>query len=110
MGRGCRSVSSTVTEESEVNIGLWSEGRLGTLRGIRAGKNHYGATILSEKAPPTAVAMKGDFYPSLMRAMVQFFRTGQAPVSIDETLEMVAFIDAAMKSARQSCDDIKLDL
>lgn len=110
MGRGCKSVSSTVTEESEVNIGVWPEGRLGTLRGIRAGKNNYGATIISEKAPPTAVPMKGDFYVRLVEAMVTFFKTKEPPVNVDETLEMCAFIDAAMKSAEQDCDDIKLDV
>ncbi|HOA72742.1 MAG TPA: Gfo/Idh/MocA family oxidoreductase [Phycisphaerae bacterium] len=110
MGPGCQSVSSTVTPQSEVNIGVWPGGRLGTLRGIRAGKNHYGATIISEKAPPTTVTMKADFYPKLCEAMVKMFRTGEVPVPIDETLEMCAFIDAAMKSARENADDIKLDL
>jgi predicted dehydrogenase len=110
MGPGCQSVSSTVTDESEVNIGIWSQGRIGTLRGIRAGKEHYGATILSEKAPPTAVPMKGDFYPKLVEAIVKFFKTKEAPVKIEETLEMCAFIDAAIKSAQQNCDDIKLAL
>ncbi len=110
MGPGCKSVSSTVTAESEVNIGLWPEGRIGTLRGIREGKQSYGATILSEKAPPTNVPMKGDFYKNLVAAMVKFFKTKEPPVSIDETLEICAFIDAAMKSAKETCDDVKLEM
>jgi len=110
MGAGCRSVSSTVTPESEVNIGVWSEGRLGTLRGIRAGKKDYGATVLSEKSPPTSLTIKHDFYPGLIEAMARFFRTAKPPVDVEETLEMCAFIDAALKSARQDCDDIPLDL
>lgn len=108
MGRGCKSVSSTATGEAEVNIGIWPGGRLGTLRGIRTGQNGYGATILSEKAPPTSVPMKGDFYAKLVEATVKFFKTKQPPVDIDETLEICAFIDAAMKSSKQDCDDIKL--
>lgn len=110
MGRGCQTVSSTVLPEGEVNVGIWSGGRLGTLRGIRAGKSHYGATILSEKRPPTNVAMKADFYPRLCETIATMFRTGEVPIEIDETLEMCAFIDAAMKSAKEECDDIKLDV
>jgi predicted dehydrogenase len=110
MGPGCKSVSSTVTPEGEVNIGIWSGGRLGTIRGIRAGHAHYGATILSEKAAPVAVPIKGDFYAKLVEVTAKFFRTKEPPVSINETLEMCAFIDAAIKSAKQECDDVKLEV
>jgi len=110
MGRGCKSVSSTVTRDAEVNIGIWPEGRLGTIRGIRTGKQGYGATILSEKAPPISLPMKGDYYARLVDVMVNFFKTKEPPVDIDETLEICAFINAAMKSSEQDCDDIKLDL
>lgn len=110
MGPGCKSVSSTATAEGDLSIGIWPEGRLGSLRGVRAGKAGFGATILSEKAPPTYVPAKNDFYAGLIKAMIQFFNTKQPPVAIDETLEMCAFIDAALKSADQDCDDIKLDL
>lgn len=110
MGPGCKSVSSTVTDEAEVNVGIWPGGRLGTIRGIRTGKDGYGATLLSEKAPPSSFPMKGDYYPKLVEAIVKFFKTKQPPVDIDETLEICAFIHAAMKSAKEDCDDIKLDL
>jgi predicted dehydrogenase len=110
MGPGCQSVSSTILPDGEVNVGIWSGGRLGTLRGIRTGKSNYGATILSEKLPPTTVTMKSDFYPRLCEAMAKMFHTGEVPIDINETLEMCAFIDAAMKSAEQDCDDIKLDV
>ncbi len=110
MGPGCRSVSCTSTPEADVVIGAWSENRLGTLRGIRAGQPGYGATVLSEKQPVTSFTAKGDYYPALCREIATFFRTRKAPVPIEVTLEICAFIDAAMRSAAVDADDIPVEL
>ncbi len=109
MGPGCRSVSCTSTPEADVVIGAWSENRLGTLRGIRAGKPGYGATLLSEKQPVTTLTARGDYYPALCREIAAFFRTRKAPVPIEVTLEICAFIDAAMRSAAVEADDIPVE-
>ena len=37
MGTGCRTVSRTQTEGTELVVGVWNDGRVGTFRGIRAG-------------------------------------------------------------------------
>jgi hypothetical protein len=39
-------------------------------------------------------------YHSLVCEMVKFFRTGKAPVSPEETLEIMAFMEAAEMSAK----------
>ncbi len=109
MGRGCKTVSCTKTADGEVSVGIWKDARLGTMRGLRTGKEGYGATILSEKAPLVTIEPKNDFYAGLIKAMVEFFKTKKAPVDIDETLEICAFIDAALKSTKETADDIKLE-
>ena len=38
MGTGCRSVTRVHTEGTDVAVGVWSDGRIGTFRGIRAGR------------------------------------------------------------------------
>ncbi len=37
MGAGCESVTRVSTEDAEVVVGKWSDGRIGTFRGIRKG-------------------------------------------------------------------------
>ena len=44
-----------------------------------------------------------DFYIPTMKAILDFFLTGQPPVAEEETLEVLALIDAARK-ARQTPD------
>ncbi len=44
MGPGCESVTRFSTPDSEIVVGKWKDGRLGTFRGMRAGKHDYGGT------------------------------------------------------------------
>ena len=50
MGTGCESVARTQTPDADLVVGVWKDGRIGTFRGIRAGKADYGATVFGEKA------------------------------------------------------------
>ncbi len=109
MGVGCRRVQCTSTPDGDLAVGVWADGRLGTMRGIRKGPHHYGANVMGAKGLECRPAT-GDFYKGLCRAIAGFFRTGQSPVPIDETLELCAFIDAAWRSSRQGGDDLTLDL
>ncbi len=67
--------------------------------GIRAGSGGYGGTAFGE----TGVEQIGPYggYRPLMVEIVKFFRTGQAPVSAEETIEIFAFMEAADESKRQ---------
>src|SRR6185312_15312789 len=49
MGPGCVSVTRTETKTAEFVTGTWKDGRVGTFRGIRAGKQDYGATVFGSK-------------------------------------------------------------
>jgi hypothetical protein len=104
MGPGCESVSRAYTTDTDVLVGRWKDGRIGVVRGNRQGPHTYGAvaygsnTILSFGAPrPEAPKepREGNAYPALLRAAVEFFRTGKAPVTPEETLEIFAFMEAA---------------
>ncbi len=95
MGPGCESVSRIRTDGADVVVGRWRDGRTGTVRGTRAGKADYGAIAFGEKATiATQPPMKID-YRNLLVEIMKFFQTGIAPIPPEETLEMMAFMEAA---------------
>ncbi len=99
MGPGCETVSRASSEGFDVAVGKWSDGRIGTFRGIRKGAKTYGGTAFGEKGIQQ-VGKYGGYRP-LVVEIVKFFRTGKPPVSAEETLQIYAFMEAADESKRQ---------
>lgn len=110
MGPGCQKVGCTSTPDGDLAVGVWSDGRIGTMRGIRKGHAEYGAAALTEKGKPRMLTASGDFYKKLATAIAEFFKTRRPPVPLDETLEICAFMDAALRSSRKNGEDIPLDV
>lgn len=96
MGRGCRSVQRAYTENGDVVVGIWEDGRIGCFRGIREGKGGYGGTVFGEEGISEVDQYQG--YNPLLEKVAEFFDTGVVPVSADETLEIFAFMQAADES------------
>ena len=107
MGPGCESVTRTHTEEADVVVGRWKDGRIGTYRGIRGGKSAYGAVVFGSKAIASAGRYEG--YEPLLVEICKFFRTGKPPVSAEETLDIFAFMEAADESRRQDGKPVKIE-
>ncbi len=96
MGKGCRSVSRTYTENSDVVAGVWEDNRIGTFRGIRSGKAGFGGIAFGE----SGILPLGDYqgYNPLLIRIIEFFKTGSVPVSSEETIDIFAFMTAAEES------------
>jgi predicted dehydrogenase len=99
MGVGCQTVSRVHTESADLVTGVWKDGRVGTYRGIRQGKAASGATVFGAKA--IVQPEMGSSYEALCQEIARFFKTGKAPVSAEETIEIFAFMEAADESKRQ---------
>jgi predicted dehydrogenase len=95
MGPGVESVTRVRTDNADVVVGRWKDGRSGTMRGSRAGRQEYGAVAFGDTATiATNPPLKYD-YRDLLVEIVKFFQTGVPPVPADETLEIMAFMEAA---------------
>jgi len=106
MGTGCESVVRTSTPDTDVVTGVWSGGRVGTLRGLRNANTPHKVIVFGSKAVAEQKG-SGDYAP-LVREIMKFFQTGIAPVSPEETLEIFAFMEAADESKRQGGQPVKI--
>ncbi|MBU1822996.1 MAG: gfo/Idh/MocA family oxidoreductase, partial [Bacteroidetes bacterium] len=106
MGTGCQSVKRTHTDQTDVVVGTWADGRIGTFRGTRSGKHEYGGTVFTQSGNVILGPYAG--YEPLLQEIVKFFETGKVPVSPEETLEIFAFMEAADESKRQGGASVTL--
>lgn len=100
MGKDCVSVQRTSTSTTELVVGTWNDGRLGSFRGLRSGAAGYGGTAFTTKSRVPVGQYEG--YAPLVMEITKFFRTREAPVTPAETLAIYAFMEAADESKRQS--------
>ncbi len=106
MGAGCKEVSRVHTDNTDIVVGIWKDGRVGTFRGTRTGTHDYGGTVYGNKGNVCLGPFKG--YDNLLVQILDFFKTGKAPVSPEETLEIYAFMDAADESKRKAGASVSL--
>ncbi len=110
MGQGCTKLSCAYTEGGEVVTGFWGDERLGVMRGTRAGAHSYGFTVWGDKGVKQSGMSTQFIYRELCKEIVKMFETGETPIDPLITLEIVAFIDAAIKSREQNGAWVDLDL
>lgn len=100
MGPGCREVLAVHEEQHDVLVGRWADGRLGSVRGNRAGNHNFGGVIhrTSKSFAFDVSSGKKPFYASLLEKVIPFFLAGSEVVSTDEMVEVIGFLDAANQS------------
>ena len=122
MGPGCTTVARTSTEDTDVCVGTWNDGRVGTFRGMRNvsayGGHAYGKSSVNELGGAPG-------YEIMLVAILEFFRcakptswvagpyalgarchiadfargrTHVPPVAEEETFDIYAFMIAADES------------
>lgn len=106
MGQGCQSVTRIHTPGTDVAVGVWPEGRIGTFRGIRDGAGDYGLVIFGEKQIELGGKYEG--YGPLVYQIAEFFAGAESPVATDETLEMFVFMAAADVSKQRGGVPVEL--
>lgn len=104
MGPGCKSVRRVYTTDTDMIVGVWDDGRIGSVRGIRKGAANiagiaFGEHNISPLGPFTT------YYP-LVEEILNFFDTLKVPFEVEETLEIFKFMDAADKSKSMNGKEI----
>ena len=112
MGMGVEKVSCFRNETDDVINAVWKDGRMGELRLMRKSWIYSGYVLPENpknKKEPLIVFDGYQGYQPLLKEIIQFFRTGVAPVSPEETLEIMAFMEAAEMSARRGGTPVTLE-
>jgi predicted dehydrogenase len=103
MGTGCETVQRQTTPAGKIEaVGVWSGGRKGI---YREDKDFHG---LAKGEKGEAPVGSYDGYEPLVAAIMKFFQTGVAPVQPEETLEILAFMEAADESKKQGGMPVKI--
>ena len=103
MGPDCLSVKRGVTDESKIEvIGKWKGGRIGI---YREGKG-FGGKAVGEKGEASVGSFDG--CAPLLARIIPFYQTGKPPVSVEESLAIYAFMEAADVSKLRKGAEVKL--
>jgi hypothetical protein len=99
LGPGCEEVTRVESADASVVSCRWKDGRIGSMRALRPSSD-YGV-VLFKKTAKGHTSQPHSIRPSsgeLDRELVKFFTSGVPPVANEETLELMAFLDAAQRS------------
>ncbi len=105
MGPGCESVRRSMTTNGLIEVsGVWPGGRSGV---FRESPKSYGGQAWGEKGQSPVGAYDG--YAPLVAEVVKFFQTRVAPVAARETIEILAFMEAADESKRLGGATVRIE-
>jgi hypothetical protein len=103
MGPGCQTVQRLTTPDGKIEVvGTWDGGRKGVYREDRT----FHGLARGEKGEAAAGSFDG--YQPLVAAIMKFFQTGVAPVPPEETIEIIAFMEAADESKHKGGAPVKI--
>jgi hypothetical protein len=106
MGMGCETVVRTHAADADVVTGVWSDGRVATIRGTRNTK--YGFGLIEFGSDAVVAGRESEGYEGLISQIMGFFQTGIEPVSHAETIETLTFMEAADESKRRGGTPVTL--
>ena len=109
MGRGCERISAFSSEDCDLVGARWRDGRVASIRGHRKGNTGYGFTCYTTQGILHRNISLRTSYRNLCREIVTSFQTGLPPVNLDETREIVRFLDAAESSRHQNGHPVNLN-
>lgn len=108
MGKGCQKVQCLQDVSGPVAIGTWKDGRMGIARATTNSYYGYGFIVWREESTEVAAVDSGCIYPELLKKVKQFFETGLTPVPLDESVEVIAFMEAANASMAKGGAEVQV--
>lgn len=96
MGTGAKRIKSLSTNNSRLMVVEYTDGRRATLQQIQQAP--FQVSLQLKDGNGIFIGQCSDIFPRLINAMLDFFETGKPPVSKEETLEIMALLEAGSKA------------
>jgi len=97
MGRGAVSLTATMDRAGVVFVVGYGDGRRGVVE-LTTDSYVYGGTLRGDGKAAAFVVDMSLAYSLQLGRIEAFFRTGRAPVALDDAVEVMAMLDAAQRS------------
>jgi len=109
LGTGCEVVTRVESADASVVACRWKDGRIGTMRALRP-YSDYGAVLFrkTDKNQTSETRPIRSSTVELDRDLVKFFTSRIPPVPNEDTLELIAFLDAAQRSKEAGGQPMRL--
>ncbi|MCA9068132.1 MAG: hypothetical protein KDA84_04380, partial [Planctomycetaceae bacterium] len=106
LGDGWESVSCLHRPDVDLVTAKFADGRIGSLRGTRAGSSAYGFTAFCENGVVHRLVSTQFAYRNLCQAIVDSFQSGQPTVPLETTLQLIRFLLATLESEQSDGQEI----
>lgn len=100
LGAGCEKVTAYTDEDHDFVVGIWKDGRVGTVRGNRLGNREFGSTIHRQQGIQftNSRLSKVSFHVRQNKKIIDFMKSGKPDFDTNITIEIIRFIEAANES------------
>lgn len=100
MKPGCKEVRVFANDDFDIVTAIWTDGRIGAIRGHRRGHQGFGVTIHYEEnfESLNLRANERPAYASMLAKILPALSVGKSAVPLEETLEVIRLIEAANES------------
>lgn len=97
MGRGAAAVTVVRDRRGVVCVVEYPDGRRGLVE-LTEGNSSYGGTLRGGGKAAAFIVNSSAIYTAQLVALEEFYRTGNAPLTVEDALEVMALLDAAQQS------------
>jgi hypothetical protein len=109
MGVGCETVRCFHKDDWDVVVGIWRDKRIGVFRGMRKGPHSYGFTAFYENSIVSSSIDTRYIYRELLKKVIEMFQTRKMPIDPEETIEIIAFLEASLKTTLENSREVHLN-
>ena len=111
MGAGCKHVQLLEKPEMDIIVGDWEDGRTGIVRGTRLETRDFGCVVHTSAGTGMGIAQSSPpYYAVMLKEVMRFFQTGESPIPVSETMEIIAFLESAEISRAENGKRIALNI